>query len=155
RRSCRNPRWPPPHAGTDSRASACRVPEDGPAPRERRMDNDSATDMFVPEAMDAGAVGEPWAFLADGGTETIVDCFEQTSNAVPRAIAVRQGTEIMSYAALAARANAVAHAILGHTGGKPRVVGVLGPSSPTVLAAFLGIWKAGCAYMPLDSDSPT
>lgn len=62
--------------------------------------------------------------------------------------------ETVSYAALNARANALAHALLAHGVGNSEPVGVLTERSPALPEAVLAIWKAGAAYLPLTRDLP-
>ena len=60
----------------------------------------------------------------------------------------------IGYAALNARANALAHALLAHGVGRGEPVGVLTERSPALPEAVLAIWKAGAAYLPLTRDLP-
>ncbi|NUB31752.1 non-ribosomal peptide synthetase [Azospirillum brasilense] len=60
----------------------------------------------------------------------------------------------VSYAAMNARANALAHALLAQGVRSGDAVGVLTERSPALPEAVLAIWKAGAAYLPLTRDLP-
>nr|WP_247884834.1 non-ribosomal peptide synthetase [Azospirillum formosense] len=60
----------------------------------------------------------------------------------------------VSYAAMNARANALAHALLAQGVRTGNAVGVLTERSPALPEAVLAIWKAGAAYLPLTRDLP-
>ena len=72
----------------------------------------------------------------------------------PDALAVTSEDEGWSYGELDRRANRIAHWLLA-SGVRPgEIVGVCLPRSPGLVAALLGILKAGCAYLPLDPSYP-
>jgi amino acid adenylation domain-containing protein len=72
----------------------------------------------------------------------------------PDATAVTAGTARLSYAGLDARASQVAHLLL-HRGLRPgSVVGVCLEREEDLLPVLLGVWRAGCAYVPLDPADP-
>ena len=68
------------------------------------------------------------------------------------AVVTRQG--IVSYRALDAEANAIAHSLMQRGVGRGSIVAVLTGRSPNIPAAALGIWKAGATYLPIASDLP-
>jgi len=68
-------------------------------------------------------------------------------------IAVIAEDESVTYRELWARAAAVAN-YLSPQVVQEQVVGVLAMRSVDMLAAMLGIWQAGCAYLPLDANDP-
>jgi amino acid adenylation domain-containing protein len=72
----------------------------------------------------------------------------------PDACAVVLGDERLSYGALDATSNQLARFLrdLGCEAGDR--VGVLMPKSPAAVTAILGIYKAGCVFVPLDPASP-
>jgi amino acid adenylation domain-containing protein len=74
--------------------------------------------------------------------------------AAPAALAVVGERESLTYGGLERRANAVARRLLalGVAPGEP--VGVLAGRSPAMIAALLGVLKAGAAYLPLDPAEP-
>ena len=73
----------------------------------------------------------------------------------PDAVAVVHHTgETLTYSALNAQANQLAHYLLD-LGVKPQqLVGLSLTRSPNMLVAFLGVLKAGAAYVPIDPDYP-
>ncbi len=59
-----------------------------------------------------------------------------------------------TYADLDGRANAVAQRLRQLGAGRGAVVAVALPRSPALVAALLGVLKAGAAYLPLDASDP-
>ncbi|MGX7825168.1 beta-ketoacyl synthase N-terminal-like domain-containing protein [Actinokineospora sp. 24-640] len=82
---------------------------------------------------------------------TVVQGFADAARRWPTALAVG-GAEPLTYAALAARAGAVARALSGLAPGTR--VGVALPHGPSAIAAVLGVLAAGGAYVPLDPAFP-
>ncbi|MDR0435018.1 MAG: amino acid adenylation domain-containing protein [Gracilibacteraceae bacterium] len=73
---------------------------------------------------------------------------------VPRACAVRCGEVSMSYAALAAQANAAAALLRARGAPRGSAVAVMTERRLELPALLLGIMLAGCAYLPIDTSSP-
>ncbi|WKZ11828.1 MAG: amino acid adenylation domain-containing protein [Gammaproteobacteria bacterium] len=70
------------------------------------------------------------------------------------AIALSQGAESLSYAQLNARANRIAGR-LAALGARPgTLVGLALPRGPGLIAALLGVLKAGAAFVPFDPGYP-
>ncbi|GIG56668.1 hypothetical protein Lfu02_10400 [Longispora fulva] len=80
--------------------------------------------------------------------------FEDRAAATPHAVAVVSGDERVTYAQLDARANQFAHRLRERGVSPDDRVGVLLRRGPDMVAALLGVWKAGAAYVPLDPDLP-
>lgn len=80
--------------------------------------------------------------------------FEAQCARTPAAVAVEDGARGYTYAELDARANAVARALLaaGVRAGEPVAVCLV--RSADMLAALLGVLKAGAAYVPVDPEHP-
>ena len=76
--------------------------------------------------------------------------FERKASASPDALAIACAGRRINYRELNRQACLIAEGLreAGVTGGC--LVGVLLDRSPEMVAALLGIWKAGAAYVPLD-----
>lgn len=114
--------------------------------------------------------------LPDGGRAELPEVcahelFERQARRTPDAVAVRllpahpEGTdgtadpartedEALTYAELNARANRLARHLRARGAGPETRIAVLLPRSADLLVAFLGAWKAGAAYLPLDPSFP-
>ena len=91
--------------------------------------------------------------LAYDRNETVIEVFARSAAAHPQRPAVIFQEHTYSYGQLAAAVQAIAVQVAARVprGGR---VGVLTDRSPHTFAAMLGIMTAGCAYVPLDADSP-
>ncbi|MEU5859486.1 amino acid adenylation domain-containing protein, partial [Nocardiopsis dassonvillei] len=85
---------------------------------------------------------------------TIVDSFRSQAERSPQAVAVESGSERLSYAELDARSDVFAGVLRAAGVGREVCVPVVMGRSVDVLVAFLGVLKAGGAYMPLHSGLP-
>ncbi|MFC7396829.1 amino acid adenylation domain-containing protein [Chelatococcus sp. GCM10030263] len=74
--------------------------------------------------------------------------------ASPEAVAVIARDERLSYQALDDRAEALAHRLIARGIGPEDIVAIALPRSAAMVAAVLGVMKAGAAYLPLDPDYP-
>src|SRR6185437_1930254 len=72
----------------------------------------------------------------------------------PEAVAVRHGEGRTSYKELNVRANQIARYLQRLGAGRESIVAVCLQRTPELIAAMLGIWKAGAAYLPLDPQYP-
>ncbi len=80
--------------------------------------------------------------------------FERQARETPEAIALEFERQTLTYAQLNQKANQLAH-YLQKQGVAPEVkVGIYLKRSPLMLIALLGVFKAGGAYIPLDSAYP-
>ncbi|WP_436762681.1 non-ribosomal peptide synthetase [Streptosporangium sp. V21-05] len=82
------------------------------------------------------------------------ELFERQARLTPQAVALTFGAVRLSYRELNARANRIAHWLRGRGMGPESVVAVRLERSDWLVAAFLGVWKAGAAYLPLDPGLP-
>jgi amino acid adenylation domain-containing protein len=94
---------------------------------------------------------------ADGCLHRLI---EARARATPDALAVAWADQEVSHAELDRRANRIAHHLIGlglglglGIGPEARV-GVLMQRTPSLVAALLGVLKAGAAYVPLDPRNP-
>ncbi len=86
---------------------------------------------------------------------TLPELFGAQAARTPEATAVVFGAERLSYRALDARANQLAHHLRGLGVGPEVVVGLCVERSLEMMVGLLGILKAGGAYLPLDPDYPS
>ena len=107
----------------------------GPEERHALLEEFNATAHPLPEA-------------------TLPALFEGQVARTPEALALLCGEERLSYGALNARANRLAHWLLAHGVGPERVVGIALERSPEMVVALLATLKAGGAYLPLDPEYP-
>ncbi|WP_420126115.1 amino acid adenylation domain-containing protein [Longimicrobium sp.] len=80
--------------------------------------------------------------------------FERAAAAHPERTALVHAGTAVSYATLNARANRVAHRLRGLDVGPEVPVALFLPRVPELVAALLGVLKAGGAYLPLDPAYP-
>ncbi|MEE4185170.1 MAG: non-ribosomal peptide synthase/polyketide synthase, partial [Gammaproteobacteria bacterium] len=72
----------------------------------------------------------------------------------PKHIALQYHTTALSYAELNHQANQIARWLIAAGAGPGTLVGLCVARSPRLIAALLGILKAGAAYLPLDPEYP-
>lgn len=80
--------------------------------------------------------------------------FEEQCDLAPDRVAVRTGTESLTYAQLDERANRIAHVLRDHGVDAGTLVGIALERGIDMLAALLGVLKAGAGYVPLDPSFP-
>jgi amino acid adenylation domain-containing protein len=85
----------------------------------------------------------------------IHELFEAQVQRAPNATAAVMGEQRISYAALDARANRLAHHLLALGVASEEHIAVCAERSIDLVVALLAILKTGGAYMPLDPDSPS
>ncbi len=85
---------------------------------------------------------------------TIVGLFEQQVDRTPLAPAVSSGGDTLTFEALDARANQLAHALLSRGVCPGDRVGLCLERSLALPVAILGVLKVGAAYVPLDPAYP-
>ena len=85
---------------------------------------------------------------------SVPERFRDSARRHPGALAVRAAGQELTYAALEAAANGIAHALIDRRGSGEEPVAVLLGKSPRLIAAFLGVLAAGKAFLPLDPSFP-
>ncbi len=86
--------------------------------------------------------------------ESVVRMFERCAAEYADRSAIRHLDRSISYEDLEARANQLAHYL--HASGAPRgaLVAILAADPLTAITSIVGILKAGCAFVPLDTTTP-
>ncbi len=90
----------------------------------------------------------------DTPLSTLPELFAARVREAPDAVALVFEDQELTYAELDARANRLAHVLIGRGAGPERVVALAVPRSPDMIVAELAVLKAGAAYLPLDPDYP-
>ena len=85
---------------------------------------------------------------------TLSGLFETQVRRAPDAVALVCGAESLSYGELNARANRLAHWLVGEGVGPEKLVAVELPRSVDLVVAVLAVLKAGGAYVPVDPEYP-
>lgn len=80
--------------------------------------------------------------------------FEQQVAQSPQAIAIQFGEQQFTYQALNRGSNQLAHYLRAIGVKRGTIVGVCLESSAAMVATFIGVLKAGGAYLPLDPNDP-
>ncbi|MFB7658194.1 AMP-binding protein, partial [Streptomyces sp. NPDC056128] len=80
--------------------------------------------------------------------------FEEQVACRPDAAAVTFEGVSLTYGEVNARANRLAHYLIGRGAGPERTVALMLPRSPEMVVAILGVLKAGAAYLPVDPEYP-
>ncbi|MFI6570060.1 amino acid adenylation domain-containing protein [Nocardia fluminea] len=118
-------------------------------PRRRLADLDmlGATDR-------AALLDRSHGVLVDEPATTLVALLESAAATAPDALAVLSDDTELTYAALHARANRLAHWLIGQGIGTEDLVGLRFGTSVEFIVAVLAVLKAGGAYLPIDPAYP-
>ncbi|MCP4927635.1 MAG: amino acid adenylation domain-containing protein [Gammaproteobacteria bacterium] len=88
-------------------------------------------------------------------TSCIHTLIEERTEAQPTAPAILYLNECISFAELNQRANQIANYLISEGAGPGVIVGLCLERSPDLVAALLGVFKSGAAYVPLDPKYPS
>ncbi|HEY0510562.1 MAG TPA: amino acid adenylation domain-containing protein [Thermoanaerobaculia bacterium] len=99
----------------------------------------------IVEWNDSGVAGSPAAAPR---------LFAEQARRTPDAVALAHGERRVSYGELDERASRLARRLRARGVGPESRVGLLAERSPEMVAALLGIWRAGGAFVPLDPGQP-
>jgi non-ribosomal peptide synthetase component F len=105
----------------------------------------------------AGRVTPTNPFVEFGREEiegSIPDRFEGQVSQCPHRVAIKTRRHELTYEALNKAANRIARAILAQRGGGEEPIALLLESDAPMIAAILGVLKAGKIYVPLDPSLP-
>jgi amino acid adenylation domain-containing protein len=91
--------------------------------------------------------------VADPDGLTVLEMIEARAAEDPDAPALT-GTRTLTFGELDTAANRIAHRLRRSGVGTESVVGVLLDRGPDLIGAFLGSWKTGAGYLPLDPEHP-
>jgi amino acid adenylation domain-containing protein len=87
-------------------------------------------------------------------SQLLQDYCSNSAQARPETFAVISDSERLSYQAIERLSNQLARAIQAGGCGRGGRVAMLLPKTPRTIASILGILKADCVYIPIDTDSP-
>src|SRR5262245_19567465 len=93
-------------------------------------------------------------FQQEDVEKSIPDRFEKIARRFPNRIAVKNGAEIVTYAELNVLADQLACGLLNERGGEGETVGLLFDVGTRLIAAMLGVLKAGKFFVLLDPSLP-
>ncbi|KZB80203.1 non-ribosomal peptide synthetase [Amycolatopsis regifaucium] len=87
--------------------------------------------------------------------DSVVELFARRVAAAPDAVAITDAAGAdLTYAEVGQASDRLAGYLAGHGVGRGDRVGVAMERSPDLVIAFLAIWKAGAAYVPVDVEYP-
>ncbi|MER6722457.1 amino acid adenylation domain-containing protein, partial [Streptomyces halstedii] len=113
-----------------------------------------ATAAFLPE-QERTRLRTEWNDTAvEWPSGTVLDVIEEAAGRTPEAVAVVSGEQRLTFRELDERADRIAHRLRALGAGPDTLVGVHLERGPDLVAALLGVWKAGAAYLPLDPANP-
>lgn len=96
----------------------------------------------------------PLSTVTDAQPPSLLQRYDLAVGTTPDSPAVSCGEVTLSFAALDALANGIGHLLLEHGVGPGQAVGIMAGRGTLLIAAILGIFKTGAAYVPIDPDYP-
>ncbi|MER7668257.1 amino acid adenylation domain-containing protein [Kitasatospora sp. NPDC096128] len=101
------------------------------------------------------SVVERWNETGEAaGGSSVVELFRRRSAGAPDAVAVVDGDRSLSYADLDRESDRLAGRLAGTGVRRGDRVGVVMERGADLFVAFLAVWKAGAAYVPVNVDHP-
>lgn len=88
------------------------------------------------------------------GRGNLCERFDRQARKTPNAVAVSDGHASLTYRELAQRSQAVAHWLTREGIGAETVVALLAERGPDLIAAMIGVQRAGAAFLNLDPEQP-
>ncbi|WP_051870662.1 non-ribosomal peptide synthetase [Brevibacillus laterosporus] len=86
--------------------------------------------------------------------KTLPLLIEEQAKLTPDKVAIYYQGESITYGELVEKANQIAYLLRDKDISRDQVVGILMDRSTLMVESILGVWKAGAAYLPLDSQQP-
>ncbi|KAJ3039864.1 hypothetical protein HK097_002724 [Rhizophlyctis rosea] len=94
------------------------------------------------------------AITESGGAVSVLERFDAQVDETPEAVACLDGDRSWTYLDISLKSHTIAQKLI-ERGTKPGdIVAVCLPRGGNLLSTFLGIWRAGAAYVPLDPSYP-
>ena len=90
----------------------------------------------------------------DPAEQTLPEVILSRAEQTPHSVAVRQWSTVLTYQELVACASALAEELHVLGAGPETRVGLCAGREPSTIAALLGVWFAGAAYVPVDLANP-
>ncbi|CAM5357306.1 NRPS protein OS=Streptomyces glaucescens OX=1907 GN=nrps2B PE=4 SV=1 [Streptomyces glaucescens] len=107
------------------------------------------------DEVESGLVVSGWNDTAcEMPARSVVELFAERVAESPDAVAVLAGDVSLTYAEVNARAEGLARLLVERGAAPERFVAVALPRSADLVVALLAVWKAGAAYLPLDTEYP-
>ncbi|MFE6992751.1 amino acid adenylation domain-containing protein, partial [Streptomyces pharetrae] len=111
--------------------------------------------MDLLDEMESGLVVSGWNDTAcEMPARSVVELFAERVAESPDALALVAGDVSLTYAELDACAERLARLLVQRGVTPERFVAVALPRSADLVVALLAVWKAGAAYLPLDTEYP-
>ncbi|MER5628998.1 amino acid adenylation domain-containing protein [Streptomyces nitrosporeus] len=110
-------------------------------------------DPLTPEERDR-VLAQGRGAAPPGPVRTVPEAVREQAARTPHRTAVRDAHTSLTYAALDARADALAHALRARGAGREDRVAIAAPPSVHTVVAMLAVLRAGAAYLPVDPEYP-